>query len=146
MFSLGSTCRNVVREQLLIGVHVRACVWFQDRVGIQRCRDPVDNLFHDLSPEEAERWASRLQHQPGREWDQVVRFCGWKEVPSVFILAEKDRLLPAAVQERCAALAGSEEIIRVDAGHMLQLSRTEEVARIVGDVLDGRRPIKPSKL
>lgn len=105
----------------------------------------MDNLFHDFSPEEAERWASRLQHQPGREWDQVVRFCGWKEVPSVFILAEKDRLLPASVQEKFAALAGSSAIIRVDAGHMLQLSRTEEVAKIIGDVLCGRT-FGPSKL
>lgn len=108
----------------------------------------MENLFHDFSPDEAQRWASRLQHQPGREWDQVVRFCGWKEVPSVFILAEKDRLLPASVQEKVAALAGSKTIVRVDGGHMLQLSRTDEVASIVADVLAGAggRSSQSSKL
>lgn len=117
----------------------------QDGAGIQRCRDPMENLFHDLPPAEAKRWVATVQHQPGRTWDQVVHFCGWREVPSVFILAEQDRMLPASVQEKCAKFVGSKAIIRVDAGHMLQLSRTDEVAKIIGSIL-GEHTSRSSKL
>jgi pimeloyl-ACP methyl ester carboxylesterase len=39
-------------------------------------------------------------------------------------------MLPAELQEQFAGLAGS-EIVRVGAGHMVQLSQTEKVADII---------------
>ncbi len=78
-----------------------------------------------------------MSFQPAHGWDKTITYCGWREVPSVYILAEQDNLIPPAIQTHCAELAGS-EIIRLDGGHMLQLSRTKEVADIVGQVLDGK--------
>jgi pimeloyl-ACP methyl ester carboxylesterase len=41
-----------------------------------------------------------------------------------------DKLLPVAVQEMMAGLAQS-KVVRIKAGHMAQLSATEEVAKII---------------
>lgn len=58
------------------------------------------------------------------------------EVPSVFLVCEADRLLPAELQVQLAGLAGS-EVIKCSAGHMIQLSAPEKVVEIVKGVLEG---------
>ena len=56
-------------------------------------------------------------------------------MPSAYILLEEDVAMGPELQERCAERAGS-TIIRVPgAGHMAHISRTDEIARIVDDVL-----------
>jgi pimeloyl-ACP methyl ester carboxylesterase len=52
-------------------------------------------------------------------------------VPSVFIETMDDQVIPTAVQEAMAALAGSELVTLEGAGHMAQLSRTAEIADII---------------
>ncbi|KAF5989779.1 hypothetical protein FBULB1_624 [Fusarium bulbicola] len=98
--------------------------------GTQSCKDPRNLLYSDFSDEEANKWLPGLQHQADRGWATKLQYCGWREVPSVYIVCEGDNLLPAELQERFAGLAGS-EIVRVGAGHMVQLSQTEKVADII---------------
>ena len=57
---------------------------------------------------------------------------GWQDVPSTYILCELDRLIPAAFQETLAGVAGS-KVVRLGAGHVPFLSRTEDVAKILID-------------
>lgn len=87
---------------------------------------------------QAEEWAAKMSHQPGKGWDSTITYCGWRDVPSVYILAEEDKIVPAQVQEMCAGLAGSKIVKVQGAGHMLQISRTKEVAGIVRDVVEGK--------
>lgn len=95
------------------------------------CVDAKDSLFHDLPPAQADEWLSQLQSQPILpKWAVPVPYCGWRHVPSVYILCEQDRLLPVLVQEKMAALV-SAKVIRLDAGHMAQLSQPDAVARII---------------
>lgn len=89
--------------------------------------DPRNSLFNDMSASEASRWTATLQIQPAG-WDGVVRYCGWREVPSVYIVLDNDRAIVREVQEEMAELAGS-RVVHLDAGHMAQLTRTSEVAR-----------------
>ncbi|WJG37278.1 Alpha/beta hydrolase fold-1 [Fusarium oxysporum Fo47] len=86
--------------------------------------------YHESNDEEASEWLPGLQHQADRGWATKVQYCGWREVPSVYIICEGDRILPVELQESFAGLAGS-EIMKVDAGHMVQLSQTEKVAGII---------------
>lgn len=73
-----------------------------------------------------------MQCQPSRGWDGTVEYCGWREVPSVYVICEEDRMVPPSFQQQLSSLAGCEEIFRLKgAGHMAQLSRTSEVAEIV---------------
>ncbi|KAK9773074.1 putative Alpha/beta hydrolase fold-1 [Seiridium cardinale] len=95
------------------------------------CVDSQNSLFHDLSPKEAEGWQNRLEVHPTLDnWKVAVPYCGWKDVPSIYILCELDRLLPVHVQQMMAELAGS-ETVRLEAGHMAQLSRPDAVAEVV---------------
>ncbi|EXM15132.1 Alpha/beta hydrolase fold-1 [Fusarium oxysporum f. sp. vasinfectum] len=103
---------------------------YHESNGTQSCKDPRNLLYGDFSDEEASEWLPGLQHQADRGWATKVQYCGWREVPSVYIICEGDRILPVELQERFAGLAGS-EIMKVDAGHMVQLSQTEKVASII---------------
>ena len=77
-----------------------------------------------------------MKHQPS-DWEGSVTFCGWREVPSVYIVCEQDRIIPRAIQEHLAGMAGS-QIVSLDAGHMAQLSKTDEVARIIKEAVEPR--------
>jgi pimeloyl-ACP methyl ester carboxylesterase len=67
------------------------------------------------------------------KWDSIVTYCGWRGVPSVFVLATEDKMIPPEIQERLAGFSASEKVVRVEAGHMLQLSKPKEVAQIIAD-------------
>jgi len=108
----------------------------QEDKGTNMCKDPLNGLFNDLPLQLAKEWNSKMEIQPARGWDGTVTYCGWREVPSVYILAERDALLPVQLQTHFAETAGS-KIVKIDGGHMVQLSRTKELAGIVGQVLDG---------
>ena len=60
----------------------------------------------------------------------MVTFCGWREVPSVYLVCENDQALSRDWQIQMAEAAGS-RIERCDAGHMVMLSMPEKVAEVV---------------
>lgn len=73
--------------------------------------------------------------QPSTDWDRELIYCGWMEVPSVYLVCEADRLIPAEWQLQAAGRAGS-EILRCTAGHMAPLSMPEKVLEVVKGVLE----------
>ena len=94
-------------------------------------------LFHDLPAEEAEKWPSQLKsHSVGALWS-TQRYAGWKDIPSAYIIANDDRIVPPSLQESLIAKAQATQpkafgkIYRLDCGHEAPLSRPEEVAEIV---------------
>ncbi|KAE8353293.1 alpha/beta-hydrolase [Aspergillus coremiiformis] len=100
------------------------------RDGALLCAQPDTLLFHDLAEEDRVKWLARIQPQPARGWNGRTRYVGWKDVPSVYLLCEEDRILPASLQEEMASLAGS-KIIRCSAGHMPQLSQPDKVVDVI---------------
>ncbi|KAF3054652.1 hypothetical protein CFAM422_013371 [Trichoderma lentiforme] len=102
------------------------------------CTDPIQNLFHDMSHEAAIGWSQKMQAQPHLGWFGKTSYCGWREVPSHWILTEGDKLVPVALQETMAQMAAS-KTMRLDAGHMAHLSRTDDVARMVAEIMTGQQ-------
>jgi pimeloyl-ACP methyl ester carboxylesterase len=97
------------------------------------CRDSKESLFHDLPPEDAQRWHDSLRSHPSLDlWKTKITYCGWQEVPSTYVICESDRLLPVTVQEKFAKLGGS-KIVSLAAGHMAHLSATEQVSKIIAN-------------
>ncbi|KAH8667035.1 Alpha/beta hydrolase fold-1 [Xylariales sp. PMI_506] len=95
------------------------------------CKDSTESLFHDLPAEEAEKWQATMSVQPVlHHWKTKVTYCGWRDVPSTYIICEEDRLLPIPVQEMMATAAGS-KVVRLAAGHMAHLSATETLGQII---------------
>lgn len=103
--------------------------------GAMTCTDAEGLFFNDLSEPEIAKWLPTIQPGPTVWNGQTTTYCGWREVSSMYILCEKDLIIPAALQEQLAALAGSKPVVRIPAGHMPQLSVPERVARIVDDVV-----------
>jgi pimeloyl-ACP methyl ester carboxylesterase len=92
--------------------------------------DPEKMFFNDFSSEDKEKWIHRLQTQPSSGWDATISYCGWREVPSVYLVCNADQVLPAPLQRQMAQLAGS-EIEECEAGHMVIISMPERVAAVV---------------
>lgn len=102
------------------------------------CKDARKNLLHDVAPADADGWLQQFACQPAAGWDDVVDYCGWKHVPSVYLCSEQDALLPLDLQRQMAALAGS-VVETCSAGHLAMLSQPDRVVRVVrkaaGEVL-----------
>ena len=102
------------------------------------CVDFRGLFFNDLSEEDADYWISTVQPGPASWNGQTITYCGWREVPSMYILCEKDQTLPVPFQEHFAAAAGSKPIVRVPTGHMPQVTISERIAEIVNDFASGK--------
>ncbi|KAF4969509.1 hypothetical protein FSARC_3295 [Fusarium sarcochroum] len=103
---------------------------YHESNGTQSCKDPRDLLYGDFSDEEAKEWLPGLQHQAATGWSTKLQYCGWREVPSVYLICEEDKMLPVPLQEQFATLAGS-KTVRISSGHMVQLKHTDKVADII---------------
>jgi len=95
-----------------------------------RCLTPDRVLFNDLDEAAAQTWAKKLHTQPAADWDDVVTYCGWKDVSSVYLVCEGDVCIPPPMQLRMAETAGS-KFEKCAAGHMVMLSMPEKVAEVV---------------
>jgi hypothetical protein len=84
------------------------------------CVDFKKHFFNDLSDEDAKQWISAVQPGPAVWNGQTKTYCGWREVPGLYILCEKDNTIPPAIQEQIASLAGSKPIVRIPTGHTPQ--------------------------
>ena len=96
------------------------------------CVQPRKFLFNDLDEKEAAKWEKALELQPAEGWDGTTTYCGWEDVPSVYLLCEKDAIIPEAVQLQMAGLAGS-ELVRCGAGHMPMLSMPGMVVETISN-------------
>lgn len=98
--------------------------------GALHCLTPEKLLFNDLDDETAKTWVKKLQSQPASDWDDAITYCGWKDVPSVYLVCEGDRCVPAPVQLQLAETAGS-QIEKCAAGHMATVSMPEKVVEVI---------------
>ena len=99
------------------------------------CMTPEKILFNDLDDEVAQIWVKKLRTQPATNWDDTVTYCGWKEVPSVYLVCEKDACIPPALQLQLAETANS-KVEKCAAGHMSMISMPEKVVEVVKDAAD----------
>lgn len=76
----------------------------------------------------------KLQPQPSEGWDETITYCGWRDVPSVYLVCENDQVLPPQLQFQLAGLAGS-KVEKCGAGHMPFLSMPEKVAEVVKNAI-----------
>ncbi|PYI11019.1 alpha/beta-hydrolase [Aspergillus sclerotiicarbonarius CBS 121057] len=98
--------------------------------GAMYCAQPEVLLLDDVPEPEKAQWLAKLKPQPAQGWDGTVPYTGWKDVPSVYLVCEGDKALPAGLQEQLAGLAGS-QIERCSAGHLPQVSQPERVVEVI---------------
>ena len=98
--------------------------------GAMHCLTPEKLLFNDLDEKTAKAWVEKLQSQPASDWDDTVTYCGWKDVPSVYLVCEGDACIPPPMQLQLAETAGS-KIEKCAAGHMAMVSMPEKVVELI---------------
>ena len=94
------------------------------------CANARNVFFGDLDDALASEWLGKLKSQPASGWDDTVTYCGWKDVPSVYLVCEGDQAIPPPLQEQLAGMAGS-KIEKCAAGHMVMLSMPDKVVEII---------------
>ncbi|NSC19751.1 alpha/beta hydrolase [Streptomyces albus subsp. chlorinus] len=102
--------------------------------------DPRTALFGDLPDEQAEDAVGRLVTQSRRSFQQRVTRAAWRTVPSTYVLCERDKALPPALQGRMSARAAHVE--RLNTGHSPFLSAPAELAALLGRI--GAKAARPS--
>jgi pimeloyl-ACP methyl ester carboxylesterase len=98
------------------------------------CINQRDSLFNDFSDAEAEELAKGLKSQPAENWGAVTTYCGWQDVPSVYLVCKQDKIIPEDLQVQLASLIGS-RIVRCCAGHMVMLKMPEKVVEVIVDAV-----------
>lgn len=87
---------------------------------------------NDLDKETSTWLMSRLGPEPpGPMAERVTVAAGPPEVPSTYILLEKDEALPPPFQREQARTAQVDEIVTLDAGHSAFASRPQELAELL---------------
>lgn len=94
--------------------------------------DPREMLYHDLSPDEAEAWTSRLRNQALAALKEGGEhtYAGWLDVPNYFLATVQDKALPVEMQRMAVDMArqlGADVTLReIESSHSPMLSRPVE--------------------
>ncbi|KAK7698173.1 hypothetical protein SLS64_012849 [Diaporthe eres] len=93
-------------------------------------KETASTIYHDLPPEEARYWASKIIDQSYAVQSTPISRTAFKYIPSTYVVAEDDHALPLQYQEMFAAATGA-EVKKIHSGHSPQLSKPEELADLV---------------
>lgn len=91
-------------------------------------------LYHDLPDDEAKDWASKTLHQAPKALDFPLTNEAYRNVPTSYMICERDRGLNGDFQRMFAASAGS-NILSMDCGHSPMLSHTSEFVEMIDGVV-----------
>lgn len=96
-------------------------------------KETASTIYHDLPPEEARYWASKIIDQSYAVQTTTITRTAYKYIPSTYLIAEDDHALPLQYQEMFAASMGA-EVKQIQSGHSPQLSKPEELADLIEEV------------
>ena len=94
------------------------------------CLDPREILFNHLDDTAAKTWIEKLQSQPASDWDGTITYCGWRDVPSVYLVCEGDVCIPPSMQLQLAEMAGS-KVEKCWGGRMPMISMPTAVVEVI---------------
>jgi pimeloyl-ACP methyl ester carboxylesterase len=94
-----------------------------------RVTDPVAVFYGDVEPPLAQQCAQRLHPQSVAAAATPLPAAGWHDIPSRYVICERDRAIPVAVQQAMSRHA--DEVVRLDASHSPFLSRPDELVALL---------------
>jgi pimeloyl-ACP methyl ester carboxylesterase len=92
-------------------------------------------LYASCSPEISAAAVARLSPQPMVTFGQPVTGAPWKDIPSTYVVCERDEAVHPGHQRRMAARCGHVHVFDTD--HSPFVSATNDVARIITDAMQG---------
>lgn len=91
--------------------------------------DVVDLFFHDVPPDVvAEAMAAGERAQSGTPFEKPWPLMAWPDVPTRFLQGRDDRFFPVEFQRRVVRDRLGITIDEMDGGHLVALSRPQELA------------------
>ena len=94
---------------------------------------PEEIFYNDMDAEAVETAAAALQLQRFDAIAQELRGAAWREIPSTYVICERDNAIPVPAQEMLSQRAGT--VHRLDASHSPMLSQPDAVVEIIRGVL-----------
>ena len=88
----------------------------------------MDVFFHDVPADVAAAAIKRVKNQSGTPLEKVWPLSAWPDVPTRVLIGRGDRFLPAELQRRVAHERLGATPDEMDGGHLLALSRPQELA------------------
>jgi pimeloyl-ACP methyl ester carboxylesterase len=95
--------------------------------------NPEHVFYNDCPPEVAAAAAARIQRMNRECFVQPIHQAAWHDIPSTYVVCERDNAIPVFAQDNLAQRAGS--VRRLDADHSPFLSMPDEVVAILRDVV-----------
>jgi pimeloyl-ACP methyl ester carboxylesterase len=93
--------------------------------------EPAESLFfNDLPDDVAHANAARLVAQATQPFSDTVTQVAWKDVPSSYLITERDTVFPLFAQEALSGRAGS-AVHRLDTSHSPFLSQPDATADLI---------------
>jgi pimeloyl-ACP methyl ester carboxylesterase len=111
-----------------------ALTYDDDTVSVDPAR-AVHFFFHDCSDAVAVAARDRLRPMSLAAMVGSAQTAAWREKPSNYILCTDDRVVPVALQRSAAARV--DRVVEIRSSHSPFLSRPDEVARILAQVVTG---------
>ena len=93
------------------------------------------HAMYECCTDAVARWAVQHQRdQPGAPFAQPAALpAGVVEaIPRSYVLCTRDNAIPPALQRRMVAAAGITDVVELDTDHSPHMSRTEELAELLG--------------
>ncbi len=90
--------------------------------------DPIEVFLHDVPAAVAARSANHVRRQSDTPFSQPWPLDTWPAVPTRVLLCRHDRLFPPEFQRRISRERVGITPDEIDGGHLVALSRPEEVA------------------
>lgn len=103
--------------------------WWKIEGDIVTPRDARELFFHDVPRETAERAVGRLKPSSARVGAEPLTAAAWREIPSTYIVTDRDRAAPPAGQASIAARATY--VRHLPSGHLPLLSMPSALADMI---------------
>ncbi|KAE8154362.1 Alpha/beta hydrolase fold-1 [Aspergillus avenaceus] len=111
--------------------------WIKDEGGYAYNTIGPDGAFNDLAASEQEHWMKQLTHASTPVFYGAASHEPWRVIPTAYILAEEDRLLPLVIQEHMVETLGTTRTYRLQSSHHPFLSMPGKVVDIVDELCSG---------
>ncbi|HEY2602022.1 MAG TPA: alpha/beta hydrolase [Thermoleophilaceae bacterium] len=93
---------------------------------------PEEIFYNDCSPEDTADAVSRLEPQSLPAIKQPVRSVAWRDIPSTYVICEKDNAIPVFAQVEMSQRA--RDVRRLDTSHSPFLSQPDEVVVLLAEL------------
>ncbi|PLB54024.1 alpha/beta-hydrolase [Aspergillus steynii IBT 23096] len=108
--------------------------WMDVQGNYVRCSAGAEAAFHDLTPEEQQKWSAALLHTSRELFSGAATYEPWHQIPSAYIITEEDHALPAQYQEIMAGKLATQFMYRLKSSHSPFLSIPDRLAEVLQEL------------